>query len=69
MKFESFDHSNKRQSGDDASRDRHQPILTALKKAGFTIDDVEKRNRKTVIIISTDTGQNRNEKNIVNGKL
>ena len=32
--------------------DRHKPILTALKEAGFQVDEVVEQEKKTVITIS-----------------
>jgi hypothetical protein len=32
--------------------DRHKPILTALKEAGFQVDEVVEPEKKTVITIS-----------------
>ena len=38
---------------------RHKPILKALKKAGFNVDEVVEQDKKTVITISS-AGQNTN---------
>ena len=35
--------------------DRHKPILTALKEAGFQVDEVVEQEKKTVITISPAT--------------
>ncbi|MCL1813499.1 MAG: hypothetical protein FWG29_08270 [Treponema sp.] len=35
--------------------DRHKPILTALKEAGFQVDGVVEQEKKTVITISPST--------------
>ena len=32
--------------------DRYKPILTALKKAGFKVDEVVEQDKKTVITVS-----------------
>jgi hypothetical protein len=44
------------------SLDRHAPLETALKRAGFTVEGVEQQDKKTVITVSRRTGGNKNRK-------
>ena len=34
------------------ARDHHNPLVTALKEAGFTVDGVVKQDKKTIITVS-----------------
>jgi predicted RNA-binding protein len=32
--------------------DRHKPVVTALKKAGYQVDEITEQEKKTIITIS-----------------
>jgi hypothetical protein len=37
------------------SRDRYEPLETALNEAGFEVDEVQKQGKKTVITVTRQT--------------